>query len=73
MNGTENKNDVAVGLFAGLIVMLLFGFFVGLPILGWFLLIAAFVGLFVATGARRQRESEEARTVPTPRRPWDKE
>lgn len=71
MNGT--KNDVAVGLFAGLIVMFLFGFFVGLPLIGWFLLIAAFVGLFVATGARRSQESEEARTVPTPRRPWEKE
>lgn len=71
MNG--NRSDVPTGLFAGLIVMFLLGFFVGLPVIGWFLLIAAFVGLFVATGKRRVRESEEARTVPTPRRPWDKE
>lgn len=69
----QNRIDVPTGIFAGLIVMFLFGLFIGLPIIGWFLLIAAFVGLFVATSKRRANEREQAHTVPTPRRPWDKE
>lgn len=65
------KSDVAVGVFAGLIVLLLVGVFVGLPVFVWALLIAAFVGLFVATADRRA--VERAHRVPTQRRPWHKE
>jgi predicted lipid-binding transport protein (Tim44 family) len=68
----EHKSDVATGFFAGLIVLLLFGFFLGLPVVVWFLLIAAFVGLWVATADRRKAERTEAK-VPTQRRPWHKE
>lgn len=72
MNANQHpKSDVAVGVFAGLIVLLLFGVFVGLPVVVWFLLIAAFVGLFVATADRRAVEKEHR--VSTQRRPWHKE
>ena len=69
----EHKSDVATGFFAGLIVLLLFGFFVGLPVVVWALLIAALVGLFVATSKRREAERQARTQVPTQRRPWHKE
>lgn len=68
----RDRPDVAKGIFVGLMVVFLFGMFVGLPLVVWFLLIAAFVGTFVATASRREHEQEEERKVPHQRRPWDK-
>jgi hypothetical protein len=60
--------NTAGGIFAALIVVFVFGFFVGLPPIGWVLLVAAFVGLWVATA--RQRAQEKATEQPRPDRPW---
>lgn len=68
----RDHTDVAKGVFAGLIVLVLFGVFVGLPVVVWFLLIAAIIGLAVATAGRREKEREQERKVPQQRRPWDK-
>lgn len=56
------------GLFAALIVVLIFGFFIGLPVIVWVLLVAAFVGLWVATAGKRaeKRATEQPRSD----RPW---
>jgi hypothetical protein len=62
------KINAAGGIFAALIVVFIFGFFVGLPIIGWVLLVAAFVGLWVATVG--QRWKERAAENPMPDRPW---
>ena len=60
--------DAASGLFAALIVVFIFGFFVGLPVFAWVLLVAAFVGLWVATAGRRARERDTEK--PQSDRPW---
>lgn len=51
-----------------MIVVFVFGFFVGLPVIVWVLLAAAFVGLWVATAGKRaaEREAEQPRSE----RPW---
>ena len=67
------KSDVPAGVFAALIVLFLFGMFIGLPLVVWALLVAAFVGLFVATSKRRAEEKTQLKDVPTQRRPWHKE
>lgn len=56
------------GFFAALIVIFVFGFFIGLPVIVWILLVAAFVGLWVATAGKRaqEREAEPSRSE----RPW---
>jgi type III secretory pathway component EscV len=58
----------AGGFFAALIVVFVFGFFVGLPVIVWVLLVAAFVGLWVATAGKRaaERDTEQPRSE----RPW---
>ena len=60
--------NTAGGIFAALIVVFIFGFFVGLPIIVWVLLAAAFVGLWVATAG--QRAQERSTQQPQPDRPW---
>lgn len=69
MQTTQKKTNVAGGLFAMLIVLFLFGFFVGLPLVGWGLLLAAFVGLWVATAHQRSVEREQEPVLSN--RPWD--
>ncbi|MER7811768.1 hypothetical protein [Streptomyces sp900116325] len=41
------------GIFAALIGVFIFGFFVGLPVFAWVLLVAAFIGLWVAAAGKR--------------------
>ena len=65
---TQTKTNYAGGLFAMLIVLFLFGVFVGLPLVGWGLLFAAFVGLWVATAHQRAVESEQRPVLSD--RPW---
>lgn len=60
--------NTAGGIFAALIVVFIFGFFVGLPVIVWVLLVAAFVGLWVATAGQRAREKDAEQ--PRPDRPW---
>ncbi|MET7713771.1 hypothetical protein [Streptomyces sp. NPDC005407] len=60
--------NAAGGLFAALIVVFVYGFFAGLPIIGWVLLGAAFIGLWVATAGKRAQE--RATDQPLPDRPW---
>lgn len=60
--------NVPGGLFAALIVIFVYGFFAGLTVLGWVLLVAAFIGLWVATVG--QRAKEQATDQPQPDRPW---
>lgn len=68
MPESPRQINMAGGIFAALIVVFIFGFFVGLPVLGWVLLAAAFVGLWVATAGQRARE--KASEAPRPDRPW---
>jgi hypothetical protein len=55
-NNTQNNNtesrDWAGGAFMALIVLFFFGLFKGLPVIGWALWVAAFLGLFVACMGR---------------------
>lgn len=60
--------NAAGGFFAALIVVFVFGFFVGLPVIVWILLIAAFAGLWVATAGKRAAERDTER--PRSERPW---
>lgn len=60
--------NTAGGIFAALIVVFVFGFFIGLPIIAWVLLVAAFIGLWVATAGRRAEE--RATEQPRSDRPW---
>ena len=62
------RANVAGGLFAALIFLFVFGFFIGLPLMGWVLLVAAFVGLWVATSHQRSVEREQRPMEPD--RPW---
>ena len=62
------STNVAGGLFAMLIVFFVFGFFIGLPLFGWLFLVAAFVGLWVATAHQRQVERDEQPVLSN--RPW---
>lgn len=68
MQQPPRKPNVAGGLFAALIVVFIFGFFVGLPVIGWLFLVAAFIGLWVATAG--QRAKERAAEQPQSDRPW---
>lgn len=68
MQQPPKKINAAGGVFAGLIVVFVYGFFVGLPAMWWVLLVAAFVGLWFATA--RQREEERDTDEPPPDRPW---
>lgn len=61
------KINATGGLFAALIVIFVYGFFAGLPVIVWVLLVAAFIGLWVATAGQR---TEEATDQPLPDRPW---
>lgn len=70
---SQPRADAASGVFAGLIVLFLIGVFIGLPVILWWILIAAFVGLFVATAERRTAERRARASTPAPRRPWDKD
>jgi cell division protein FtsX len=58
------------GVFAAMIFLFVFGFFVGLPIIVWVFLVAAFIGLWVATS--KVREVERQRHEPESARPWRK-
>lgn len=51
-----SKANVTGGLFAALIVVSVVGFFVGLPVIVWVFLIAAFIGLWYATAGRRGKD-----------------
>lgn len=62
------KINATGGIFAALIVIFVYGFFAGLPVFGWLALVAAFVGLWVATAG--QRAKEQATEQPQPDRPW---
>lgn len=68
MSQPPRKPNIAGGMFAALIVVFIFGFFAGLPVYGWVLLVALFIGLWVATAGQRAKE----RTTEQPRsdRPW---
>lgn len=66
------KPNWAGGMFAFLIVLFIFGFFVGLPVIGWAVLLAAFVGLWVTTSKQRAHERQESDPVLTGDRPWRK-
>lgn len=68
MQTQKVQTNVAGGLFAMLIVLFLFGVFVGLPLVGWGLLFAAFVGLWVATASQRDAERETRPVLSD--RPW---
>lgn len=65
---TQTKTNIAGGLFAALIFLFIFGFFVGLPLIGWVLLVAAFIGLWVATAHQRQVERNTQPVLSN--RPW---
>lgn len=58
------KPDITGGIAAALTFLLLFGIFIGLPVVVWVLLIAAFVGLIVACAGQG--------TAEIPLRPWRK-
>lgn len=60
--------NAAGGFFAALIVIFVFGFFIGLPVIVWVLLAAAFVGLWVATAGKRAQERDTEQ--PRSERPW---
>ena len=68
MQQPPQKVNVTGGIFAALIVVFIFGFFVGLPIIVWVLLVAAFVGLWVATAGPRAQERSTRQ--PQSDRPW---
>ncbi|MER5896918.1 hypothetical protein [Streptomyces sp. NPDC001876] len=68
MDQPPSKVNVTGGIFAALIAVFIFGFFVGLPVFVWVLLVAAFIGLWVATAG--QRAKERAAEQPRPDRPW---
>ncbi|MBL1083448.1 hypothetical protein JK359_15940 [Streptomyces actinomycinicus] len=68
MSESPRQINKAGGIFAALIVVFIFGFFVGLPVIVWVLLAAAFVGLWVATAG--QRAQERATEEPQSDRPW---
>jgi hypothetical protein len=68
MTQPPRQINTAGGIFAALIVVFIFGFFVGLPIIVWVLLIAAFVGLWVATAGQRLKERAAEDRLPD--RPW---
>lgn len=68
MQQPPRRINTAGGLFAALIVLFIFGFFIGLPIVVWALLAAAFVGLWVATAGQRAQEKQTE--TPPPDRPW---
>lgn len=64
----SNGVNATGGLFAALIVVLIFGFFIGLPIIVWVFLIAAIIGLWVATAGKRA--AKRAAEPSQPDRPW---
>ncbi|MGY4902587.1 hypothetical protein [Streptomyces sp. 900116325] len=68
MEQPPGKINVTGGIFAALIFLFIFGFFVGLPVFAWVLLVAAFIGLWVATSGKRA--AERATEQPRPDRPW---
>ncbi|MHB9861999.1 hypothetical protein [Streptomyces sp. YIM S03343] len=68
MQQPQKRINTAGGIFAALIVLFIFGFFVGLPPIGWALLVAAFVGLWVATAGQRMKERAAEDRLPD--RPW---
>jgi uncharacterized BrkB/YihY/UPF0761 family membrane protein len=68
MQQPPQKINATGGIFAALIVVFIFGFFIGLPILVGVLLIAAFVGLWVATAGQRLKERAAEDRLPD--RPW---
>jgi hypothetical protein len=61
------KINATGGIFAALIVIFVYGSFAGLPVIVWVLLVAAFIGLWVATAGQRAKERA---TDQPPDRPW---
>ena len=59
----QKQVNVGGGLFAALIFLVLFGIFVGLPVIVWVALGAAFIGLWVAY------RYDTTRSAPSDR-PW---
>lgn len=72
MQTQSTHTNWAGGAFAFLVILFLFGMFVGLPIVGWGLLFAAFVGLWVATSKQRAHERQESYPEYVGDRPWRK-
>ncbi|MFF3359530.1 hypothetical protein ACFYWN_44815 [Streptomyces sp. NPDC002917] len=68
MDQPPRKINVTGAIFAALIVVFIFGFFVGLPVFAWVLLVAAFIGLWVATAGKRGEDWGTKQ--PPPDRPW---
>jgi predicted lipid-binding transport protein (Tim44 family) len=68
MKTSDRHPNIAGGFFASLIFLFVFGFFIGLPAFVWVLLIAAFIGLWVATTS--QRAEEKQNESPLNPRPW---
>ncbi|MDQ0809771.1 putative membrane protein YccC [Streptomyces sp. B3I7] len=68
MSQPPRRINTAGGIFAALIIVFTFGFFIGLPVIVWVLLVAAFVGLWVATAGQRDQERDTEQ--PRPDRPW---
>lgn len=69
MENTPRLN-LTGGVFAALVFLFIFGFFVGLPIIVWVFLVAALIGLWVATS--KAREVERQHREPEDARPWRK-
>jgi hypothetical protein len=68
MKVSDHRPNIAGGLFAALIFLFIVGFFIGIPVFAWVLLVAAFIGLWVATASQR---AEEKQKEPSPNpRPW---
>ncbi|MEU8829305.1 hypothetical protein [Streptomyces sp900116325] len=68
MEQPPGKLNVTGGIFAALIFLFIFGFFVGLPVFAWVLLIAAFIGLWVATAGKHGKDWGTKQ--PRRDRPW---
>jgi hypothetical protein len=68
MDQPPRKPNVTGGIFAALIFLFIVGFFVGLPVFAWVLLIAAFIGLWVATAGKRGKDWGTKQ--PPTDRPW---
>lgn len=68
MDQPPRQINAVGGIFAALIFLFVVGFLIGLPIWGWVLLMAAFIGLWAATAGKRAEE--KATEQPLPDRPW---
>lgn len=67
MQSTQRQTNVTGGLVSAIVVVLLFGVFVGLPVFVWVFLLAALFGIWVATSSRSKDELSQANA-----RPWKK-